>query len=112
MNNCNNCTKFLTCNRGECSQVTYLQSGQIDRVKAKEDETMTKYYVKDIYKKDKLIKTIFVILITFLVGMYVGVAINYLELQEKDSKIREQYVEIDSLRETVYQYELEEKRDV
>lgn len=68
----------------------------------------TKYYDKDIYKKDKLIKTIFVILITFLIGMYVGVAINYLELQEKDAKIREQYVEIDSLRETVYQYQLEE----
>ena len=71
----------------------------------------TKYYDKDIYKKDKLIKTIFVILITFLVGMYVGVAINYLELQEKDSKIREQYVEIDSLRETVYQYQLKENKN-
>ena len=71
----------------------------------------TKYYDKDIYKKDKLIKTIFVILITFLVGMYVGVAINYLELQEKDSKIREQYVEIDSLKETIHQYELEELQD-
>ena len=69
----------------------------------------TKYYDKDIYKKDKLIKTFFVILITFLIGMYVGLAINYLELKEKDSKIREQYVEIDSLRETVYQYELEDK---
>ena len=71
----------------------------------------TKYYDKEIYKKDKLIKTIFVILITFLIGMYVGLAINYLELQEKDSKIREQYVEIDDLRETVYQYELEEKKE-
>lgn len=69
----------------------------------------TKYYDKDIYKKDKLIKTIFVILITFLIGMYVGVAINYLELREKDRKIREQYVEIDSLKETVYQYQLEGK---
>lgn len=69
----------------------------------------TKYYDKDIYKKDKLIKTIFVILITFLIGMYAGLAINYLELQEKDAKIREQYVEIDSLKETVYQYQLERK---
>lgn len=68
----------------------------------------TKYYDKDIYKKDKLIKTIFVILITFLIGRYVGLAIHYLELQEKDSKIREQYVEIDSLRETVYQYQIKE----
>lgn len=39
MNKCNNCTKFLTCDREECSQVTYLQAGQIDRVKAKEDKT-------------------------------------------------------------------------
>ena len=70
---------------------------------------MTKYYDKRIYEKDKKIKTFFVILITFLIGMYAGLAINYLELQEKDSKIREQYVEIDSLRETVYQYKLEDK---
>ena len=73
---------------------------------------MTKYYDKRIYEKDKKIKTFFVILITFLIGMYVGVAINYLELQEKDSKIREQYVEIDDLREIIYQYELEEKKNV
>lgn len=71
----------------------------------------TKYYDKDLYKKDKLIKKIFVLLITFLIGMYVGVAINYLELQEKDVKIREQYVEIDSLKETIHQYELEDLQD-
>lgn len=71
----------------------------------------TKYYDKRIYEKDRKIKTFFVLLITFLIGMYVGVAINYLELQEKDSKIREQYVEIDSLRETIHQYELEDLQD-
>ena len=62
----------------------------------------TKYYDKDIYKKDKLIKTLFIILITFLIGMYAGLAINYLELQEKDAKIREQYVEIDDLKEIIH----------
>lgn len=67
----------------------------------------TKYYDKDIYKKDKLIKTIFVILITFLIGMYVGLAIHYLEIQDKDRKIREQYVEIDDLREIIHQEELQ-----
>lgn len=71
---------------------------------------MTKYYDKDIYKKDKKIKTFFAILITFLIGLYAGLAINYLELQEKDRKIREQYVELDSLRETIHQYELEDKK--
>lgn len=72
---------------------------------------MTKYYDKRIYEKDRKIKTFFVLLITFLIGMYAGVAINYLELQEKDGKIREQYIEIDSLKETIYQYELEEKKE-
>lgn len=71
---------------------------------------MTKHYDKRIYEKDKKIKTAFVILITFLIGLYAGLAINYLELQEKDKKIREQYVEVDSLRETIYQYELEEMK--
>ena len=71
----------------------------------------TKYYDKRIYEKDRKIKTFFVLLITFLIGMYAGVAINYLELQEKDSKIREQYVEIDSLKETIHQYELEEMKN-
>lgn len=35
MQKCNNCTKFLICNREECKQVTYLQAGQIDRVEVK-----------------------------------------------------------------------------
>lgn len=68
---------------------------------------MTKYYDKRIYEKDKKIKTFFVILITFLIGLYAGLAINYLELQEKDRKIREQYVEIDDLREIIHQEELQ-----
>lgn len=58
-------------------------------------------------KKNKIIKTIFIVLITFLIGIYVGLAINYLELQEKDAKIREQYVEIDDLKEIIYQEELQ-----
>ena len=70
----------------------------------------TKHYDKEIYRRDKLIKTLFVILITFLIGMYTGLAINYLELQEKDAKIRSLYVEIDSLKETVYQYNLKEEK--
>ena len=38
MGKCNNCTKFLTCNRTECNQVTYLQANQIDREKVKKLE--------------------------------------------------------------------------
>lgn len=36
MNKCKNCTKFLTCNREKCKQVTYLQAGQIDKIEARE----------------------------------------------------------------------------
>lgn len=62
----------------------------------------TKHFNKDIYETEKKIKTAFIILITFLIGMYTGLAINYLELQNKEQQIREYQVEIDSLKETVY----------
>ena len=35
MNKCNNCVKFLTCNRTDCKQVTYLQANQIERIEAR-----------------------------------------------------------------------------
>ena len=62
----------------------------------------TKHFNKDIYETEKKIKTAFIILITFLIGMYIGVAINYMELQNKEREIREYQVEVDSLKETVY----------
>ena len=61
-----------------------------------------KYYDKNVYKTEKKIKTAFIILVTFLIGMYIGLAINYMELQNKEQQIREYQVEIDSLKETVY----------
>ena len=33
MNKCNNSAKFLTCDRKECDQVTFLQAGQLERIK-------------------------------------------------------------------------------
>ena len=56
----------------------------------------TKYFNKDIYKTEKKIKTAFIILVVFLLGLYIGVAINYMELQNKEKEIREYQVEIDS----------------
>ena len=41
--------------------------------------------------------------------MYIGVAINYMELQNKDQQIREYQVEIDNLKEVIYLKEMEEK---
>lgn len=35
MGKCNNCAKFLTCNRTECKQVTYLQANQIERLETR-----------------------------------------------------------------------------
>ena len=62
----------------------------------------TKHFNKDIYETEKKIKTAFIILVTFLIGLYIGLAINFMELQNKEKQIREYQVEIDSLRETVY----------
>ena len=33
MSKCNNCTKFLTCDRKECKQVTFIQAGILDKPK-------------------------------------------------------------------------------
>lgn len=68
----------------------------------------TKHFNKDIYKTEKKIKTAFIILVMFLAGMYIGLAINYMELQNKEQQIREYQVEIDSLKETVYILQQEE----
>ena len=69
----------------------------------------TKHFNKDIYETEKKIKTAFIILVVFLLGLYIGVAINYLELQNKEKEIREYQVEIDSLKEVIYVKETEEK---
>ena len=68
----------------------------------------TKYYDKNVYKTEKKIKTAFIILVVFLLGLYIGVAINYMELQNKDKQIREYQVEIDNLKEVIYLKETEE----
>ena len=68
----------------------------------------TKHFNKDIYETEKKIKTAFIILVMFLAGMYIGLAINYMELQNKEREIREYQVEIDSLKETVYILQQEE----
>lgn len=72
----------------------------------------TKYYDKNVYKTEKKIKTAFIILVMFLAGMYLGVAINYMELQNKEREIREYQVEIDNLKEVIYLKETEENKDV
>lgn len=38
MNKCNNCTKFLICNKEKCKQITYLQAGQTDKIEVKEKD--------------------------------------------------------------------------
>ena len=69
----------------------------------------TKHFNKDIYETEKKIKTAFIILVMFLLGMYIGLAINYMELQNKEKQIREYQVEVDSLKEVIYLKETEEK---
>lgn len=71
----------------------------------------TKYFNSKIYETEKKIKTAFIILVTFLLGMYIGLAINYMELKNKEKEIREYQVEIDSLKETIYRMEMEELRN-
>lgn len=84
----------------------------------------TKYYDKQIYARNENIKGALVVIISFILGFASGyIAINkelekqnnekqeYIntleqKIEEKETKIREQYIELDSLRETVYMYQV------
>ncbi len=77
----------------------------------------TKYYDKEMYAKNESIKSVLVVIVSFILGFASGcMAINIekqktiTELQttieEKQKKITEQFIELDSLRETVYMYNI------
>lgn len=67
----------------------------------------TKYYNKELYKIENKIKTAFVILIVFILGLFTGLLVNKLELQNKEEQINKQEVEIDSLKESIHLLEKE-----
>ncbi len=67
----------------------------------------TKHYNKETYKIETKIKEAFVILIVFILGLFTGLLVNNLELQNKGKEIREYQVEIDSLKESIYLLEKE-----
>lgn len=83
-----------------------------------------KIYDKEMYSRNENIKSALVVIIAFILGFAVGcMAINeelekqnaekqehIVELEkiveQQEVKINEQYVELDSLRETVYMYQV------
>lgn len=67
----------------------------------------TKHYNKEIYEIENKIKTALVILIVFILGLFTGLLVNNLELQNKEKEIRECQVEIDSLKESIHLLEKE-----
>ena len=83
-----------------------------------------KIYDKEMYRITERIKATFVIILCFVLGFVIGcIAINH-DLKNENTKLKdkigeldrtidrrqaiidEQYIELDSLRETVYMYEL------
>lgn len=84
----------------------------------------TKYYDKQIYARNENIKGALVLIISFILGFATGYIATNKELEkqnnekqehistleqkveEQETKIREQYIELDSLRETVYMYQI------
>lgn len=70
----------------------------------------TKYYDKEIHARNESIKGILVVITSFILGFAAGcVAINQeLEnkIEDQESIISNQYIELDSLRETIHMYKL------
>lgn len=67
----------------------------------------TKYYNKETYEIETKIKEAFIILIVFILGLFIGLLVNNLELQNKEEQINKQEVEIDSLKESIHLLEEE-----
>lgn len=84
----------------------------------------TKYYDKEMYARNESIKGALVVILAFILGFASGcIAINkelekqnnekqeYIntleqQVEEQQITIRNQYIELDSLRETVYMYSI------
>lgn len=80
-----------------------------------------KFYDKEMYQKEQKIKTAIWMLIVFMLGVAVGYSAfkfekeKYItkleaEINEKQNTINEQYIELDALGETLYIYELYNKK--
>lgn len=67
----------------------------------------TKHYNKETYEIETKIKEAFIILIVFILGLFIGLLVNKLELQNKEKEIRKYQVEIDSLKESIHLLEKE-----
>lgn len=67
----------------------------------------TKYFDKKMYETEKKIKTAFIILVLFLLGMYIGLTIDYLEIQNKENKIFELQVDLDSKKKVIHRQKLQ-----
>lgn len=69
-----------------------------------------KFYDKEIYRRNENIKSAVVIILSFLLGFIAGcIAIDkerQANIQDKQNKINELYIEIDSLKETIHMYEV------
>lgn len=69
-----------------------------------------KIYDKEIYEKSEKIKSILIILFVFTVSFIAGFKICEFEkdkiIEEKQNKIDEQFIELDSLRESIYMYQV------
>lgn len=70
-----------------------------------------KYYDKRLYKIEKEIKTALLILTVFIIAFIFGFFIRNIEVNDKEQKIREMQVEIDSLRESLEIIRIKEKNE-
>lgn len=84
----------------------------------------TKYYDKEMYARNEGIKSALVVILSFIIGFISGYIsinkelekqnnekqeyINGLEqkVEEQELKINEQFIELDSLRESIYMYQV------
>ena len=123
-NRCNNCVKFLTCDRAKCEQITYLQASQIERIEAiskekadcktvlenKKNKSKKRKGEKQMQKHERAMAITLIIL--FLLIMFLIGNISYRNnlIKEQRDKITNLQIELDNEKETTHQQRLELER--
>lgn len=57
-NKCNNCAKFLTCDRRKCEKITFVEAGILERAKVKQESlNSTREAVRILIKTIQAVKS-------------------------------------------------------
>lgn len=95
-NKCNNCGKFLTCDKKECKKITFVEAEIIEKPKRRRRKQMNNIDLEEIAKRFKMLILIYIV---FIIGFFVG---YWCKNTEYEDQINRQAIEIVDLKEQLH----------